>query len=145
MSILKIQTGAKNEFLRKKSEPVKVISKEIVKLAADMKDIVANEKGLGLAAPQVGQNIRVIVVQIEKMHIPMINPEITQKSKKTEVCEEGCLSLPGKYLNISRACDITVKFLDHKGNEQILKLSKINARVVQHEIDHLNGVLIVDY
>lgn len=145
MSKLKIQTGPKNKFLRAKSVPVKKISRDVKKLLIDMKQTLAAEKGLGLAAPQVGKNIRAVIIKIEEMYVPMINPEITRRSKEKEICEEGCLSLPKQYRYISRAREVTVSFLDIKGGEHILHLEKLSARVTQHEIDHLDGVLISDY
>lgn len=145
MSILKIQTGKDNPILRKKSAKIGQIAKTTAKLAADMKETLAKEDGLGLAAPQVGQNVRVIVVKIESTYVPMINPEITRKSAETDVREEGCLSLPKTYCEIERAKEITVKFQDLKGGGQVLKLEDLPARVAQHEVDHLEGVLIMDY
>jgi peptide deformylase len=145
MSKLTIQTGTDNEVLREKAAPVSAVTKDILKLLKDMKTTMAKENGLGLAAPQVGVHLRVVLVTVGKSVVPMVNPEIIEKSEKTDVCEEGCLSLPGKYFNVERASGVTVKFLDTKGAEQILHLKKMDARVVQHEIDHLNGVLIADY
>lgn len=145
MSKLKIQTGVKNEILRTKSLPVKKISRDVKKLLTDMKQTLAAEKGLGLAAPQVGKNIRAVIVKIEETYVPMINPEITRRSKEKEICEEGCLSLPKQYRHISRALRVTVAFSDIKGGEHVLHLEKLSARVIQHEVDHLDGILISDY
>lgn len=145
MAILKIQTGVKNKILRAKSKAVGAVSKKILKFAADMIDTLKGEEGLGLAAPQVGENVRVIIVKIEKSHVVMVNPEITMKSFETEIREEGCLSLPKQYYDIERSKEITVKFVDLKGKRQTLNLLDLSARVVQHETDHLDGILMTDY
>jgi len=143
---LKIEIGEENEILRKKSGPVKAIDKKILKLIKEMEKTLKKEGGVGLAAPQVGESIRLILVLLDNKNlIPMINPEITSHSDKTELGEEGCLSLPGKWGNVKRYKEITVQYLDEKSGKRTLKLSKFNARVVQHEIDHLNGILFTDY
>ena len=143
---LEIETGENNEILRKKSGPLKTIDKKILKLIAAMEKTLKKEGGVGLAAPQVGENIRLILVLLDSKNlIPMINPEITSKSEETEYAEEGCLSLPGQWGDIKRHKEITVSYLDVKGEKRILKLKKFNARVVQHEIDHLDGILFTDY
>jgi len=144
--LLKIETGENNPVLRKKSEPLKAINKKILRLINDMGKIIKKESGAGLAAPQVGKNIRLILVLLNNKNIiPMINPEIITHSEETEYAEEGCLSLPGKWGNVQRCKEITVRYSDEKNGERTLKLSKFNARVVQHEIDHLNGILFTDY
>ena len=143
---LKIETGDKNEILRKKAESVDVIDKKIVKLVKQMVESMEVEKGVGLAAPQVGVSKRVIIVLFDgKMIIPMINPEITSHSDKTEYGEEGCLSLPGQWGQVERYREITVQFKDWKGEKRVLKIEGFNARIVQHEIDHLDGILFTDY
>ena len=223
MPKLKIQTGADNEILRTRSAEVKNMTAKtprlglrLGELAKGMKKVLNDQKGLGLAAPQVGENVRVILVRMNsgsdhEMIFVMVNPEIIERSwegmkvtgkvkksggvvgmvgsseignlgKKLEegsgahgatevalgagVAEEGCLSLPGYYVNVIRASEITVRFLDgkgllkgsvsglgsggrvagggHGGVPMLLELSGLNARVVQHEVDHLNGVLICD-
>lgn len=150
MALLEIITGADNPILLKVSDSVSKINKKVLKLIRDMKETLLKEGGLGLAAPQVGQNTRVILVAIQKSEkvgkdyvvVPMINPEILNFSDETCTGEEGCLSLPGEYLNIVRSNKITVRFLDEKGNEKMLVLEGLNARIVQHEVDHLEGILI---
>ncbi|MBN2096026.1 peptide deformylase [Candidatus Peregrinibacteria bacterium] len=143
---LVIETGQDNQILRRKSEPIKTIDKKILRLLKEMEKSMKEEKGVGLAAPQVGRNVRMILVLLNNKNlIPMINPEIIDHSDKTEVGEEGCLSLPGIWGNVERYHEITVKYLDEKGTDRILKLEGFNARVVQHEIDHLNGILFTDY
>jgi peptide deformylase len=94
----------------------------------------------------VGVSERVIIVFFDgKMTIPMINPEIISHSDETEFGEEGCLSLPGKWGQVERYREILVQFKDWKGEKRVLKLEGFNARIVQHEIDHLDGILFTDY
>lgn len=143
---LAIETGTENEILRKKSEPIDGIDKKILKLIKEMGIAMKKKKGVGLAAPQVGINKRLILVTLDnKIVVPMINPKITSHSDMTELGEEGCLSLPGQWGDIKRYCEITVEYLNEKSNKKILKLDSFNSRVVQHEIDHLDGILFTDY
>lgn len=150
MDIFQLQTGADNPILRKKSVPVKKIDSRIKKLIKNMEATIKREKGVGLAAPQVGENTRLILVRLniesksENLAI-MVNPEITRRANEEVVAEEGCLSLPGIYRKVSRSREITVVFETIKRDKISLKLKDLNARIVQHEIDHLNGVLISDY
>ena len=143
---LEIEIGENNEILRKKSGRIKAIDKKILKLIKDMEKILKKEGGVGLAAPQISESIRLILVLLDSKNlIPMINPEITSHSEETEYAEEGCLSLPGQWGDVKRYKEITVSYLDIKGEKRTLKLKKFNARVVQHEIDHLDGILFTDY
>lgn len=149
MAKLKLQTGADNEILRQKSKAVRKIDRAVQKLAKDMLETLERENGLGLAAPQVGKNIRLILVRLNhktphEMVVVMVNPEITAISTETEEAEEGCLSLPKLYGMVDRARAVTVEFETPKNDQQTLKLEGLNARVTQHEIDHLEGVLLVD-
>ena len=136
MGLLNIVRGRDNKILR-------TVSK-------DMKVTMDHEKGVGLAAPQVGENIRVVICKFNhdtphELIIPMINPVITKKSEEMVLGEEGCLSLPGLYDAIARHESLTVKYLDTKGRENVLKLSEYNARVVQHEVDHIDAHLYIDH
>lgn len=138
-----------NQILRTVSKPVAKVDKDLVKFVDKMKIAMEEEKGIGLAAPQVGRNIRVIVVRLDAEEkkfrdIGMINPEIIHFSEEKVLGQEGCLSIPGFFDEVERSKDIIVKFLDIKGNEHILRLEDLNARVVQHEVDHLDGILFVD-
>lgn len=143
---LKIETGQDNKILRKKSEVVKKIDKKTVKFIKEMEKEMKAEKGVGLAAPQVSKNIRIIVTLLNNENmIPMINPEIIDHSDEVVMGEEGCLSLPGVWGRVKRYKEITVQFQDLKGEKRILKLEDFNARIVQHEIDHLDGILFTDY
>jgi peptide deformylase len=142
---LAIITGADTPMLRTKTKPVKQITKEILKLIKDMEQTTVAADGLGLAAPQVDRTERVCIVKMHGKLTPLINPEIIHRSKEQESAEEGCLSLPNVWIQVPRAVEIVVKYLNPKGEEQERKLEHLDARVVQHEVDHLEGILIVDY
>nr|MDD3720057.1 peptide deformylase [Candidatus Gracilibacteria bacterium] len=152
--MLKIQTGTTNEILRKVSEEIKKeeLSK-YVKLGQDMLKYIKDPDngGVGLAAPQVGHNIRLIVVSLLKDRddenfptIMMLNPEILEHSEETYLDNEGCLSVPGERGKVERWIEMKIKFIDKNLKEQKLILKGLQARIVQHEIDHLNGVLFID-
>ncbi len=145
MPALPIVIGEDTPILRAKTVPVKKISKEIKQLIADMKDTVAAAKGAGLAAPQVGRSERLCIALIGKTMTPMVNPIITWKSESTAIAEEGCLSLPELWLNVSRSTEIIVAYETETGKKRELKLYGFDARVVQHETDHLDGILITDH
>lgn len=145
MSVLPIIIGADQPVLRTKTKKVVKPTKEILKLLKDMQDTVKDADGAGIAAPQVGRSERLCLALIAGKMIPLINPQITSKSKDQESAEEGCLSLPGIAVSVPRSIEITVKYLDAKGKPQERRLRNFDARVVQHEVDHLEGILIVDY
>lgn len=149
MAVLKIITGATNKILRTKSEPVKRIDKKTKKLIADMIETLRDCDGLGLAASQIGVNARLYIARLNyqtknEALVIMINAELIESSDKTADGEEGCLSLPGKFGIVRRATEITVRYLDRRGKANTLNLEGLNARIIQHEIDHLDGVLIAD-
>jgi peptide deformylase len=133
-----------NPILRKRAREVKEITPEIKELALDMAETMNKNQGLGLAAPQVGELKRIIVVSFEDGPRIFINPEIVKKSKEKEVIEEGCLSFPGLFLKIKRAKETEVKALDENGKEIQIKDYGLISRVLQHEIDHLDGILFID-
>ena len=139
-----------DSILRIKSIPT-LITDEVRDLVRDMKETMLAENGIGLSAPQVGVNLRVIVVQLMsagKLVGPvqeMINPVITNYSDDTMEYEEGCLSIPGEYIRIDRPRSIHVKFQTLSGKYKKWFLKGLEARIVQHEIDHLDGVLMSDY
>lgn len=146
---LKIETGTENKVLREKSKPVGAITGELRSFVLDMVKTMESANGVGLAAPQVARNIRLIVCKFnvgEKNEaiVPMINPQILQLSQETVEEEEGCLSVPGTWGQVTRAVGIIVRYKNLKGQELTLQLSEFNARVVQHEVDHLEGVLFTD-
>jgi len=143
--ILKILTD-NNPALRQKAEKVKEITAEIKRLVLDMIEIMEKNEGLGLAANQVGKLLRIIIIEPEpnQKAIVLINPEIKRKSWKKEEIVEGCLSLPEIYLSVKRPVKITVEALDINGEKIKIKAEGLLARIIQHETDHLNGILIVD-
>lgn len=145
--ILKIQTGNNNPILRQKAEKVKEITAEIKQLILNMIETVENNSNnIGLAAPQVNQPLRIIIVKPlpNKKPLALINPEIKKKSFSKETIEEGCLSLPNFSVPVKRYKKIVVEGLDINGQEIRIKAKGFLARIIQHEIDHLNGVLICD-
>lgn len=131
-------------ILRKKCDEVKEITPEIKELVLNMAETMVKGQGIGLAAPQVGESKRIIIVQFEKRPEIFINPEIIKKSSQSETGEEGCLSLPGLFLKIKRAKKIEVEALNLEGEKITVKTENLSARVFQHEIDHLNGILFID-
>ncbi|PIQ75800.1 peptide deformylase [Candidatus Peregrinibacteria bacterium CG10_big_fil_rev_8_21_14_0_10_49_24] len=145
MAVLPIVIGENEPVLRKKTATVPKVTKEILRLLKDMDETVRNAEGAGIAAPQIGQSLRMCIALINGRYTPLINPEIIWRSEETDSMEEGCLSLPKVWLPIVRPVGITLRYTDAKGTEQERKLENFNARVVQHELDHLDGILIVDY
>ena len=143
--MLKIITDP-NPILRKKSLPVAdILSPKIQKLAKEMMEtLLASEDGVGLAAPQVGQNVRVIVIRHKDADLVVINPKIVKRSILKEWGEEGCLSVPGKYGEVKRNKQITVKFFNELGQEKVVEAKGLLAIIFQHEIDHLDGILFTD-
>ena len=103
--------------------------------------------GVGIAAPQIGVNTRVAHITIGKKRLtfPMINPEILEKSEETNTETEGCLSLPKKWGPVARSSWVVAKFINEKGEERIMRFEDFEARIVQHEVDHLNGTLFIDH
>ena len=147
--LLDIVTGSETKILRTVCEPVTQFDKSLKKLAEDMIETMHAAKGLGIAAPQVGVNARVFIVtfdygQKDERQVAMVNPEIIFFSDNQDLAEEGCLSLPKVFGNVERPTEIVVKYLNLRGQELSLRLEGLNARVVQHELDHLNGVLFID-
>jgi len=145
MSVLPIITGADTPVLRKRTALVPKVTKEIKKLIKDMKDTLRGAKGAGLAATQVNQSLRLCLSTIDEKLVVLINPKILTMKKEYSLDEEGCLSLPGLWIPVPRSTEIVLAYQDEKGKKHERKLHNFNARVVQHELDHLDGVLIVDY
>ncbi len=152
-----------NPILRKKSEKVEEITPEIRELVLNMVETMRNHQGIGIAAPQVGELKRIIVVQTEKGPAVLINPEIIKKSGEKEIMEEGCLCFPGLFLKIKREREVEMEALnyrasingseggkedevlfDSQGEKIFIKAKGLLARILQHEIDHLDGILIID-
>jgi peptide deformylase len=137
-------------LLRKRSAVVEHIDDELRKLADDMLDTMYAAPGVGLAAVQVGVPRRLIVLDTAKGEEPpqplvMINPEIVARGKEMREHEEGCLSIPDVRIDIERPSSVTVRFLDREGKPQEMVAEGLLATAVQHEIDHLNGKLIIDF
>ncbi len=136
--------------LRLKSELVKRIDSSIRKLVDDLFETMYAAPGIGLAAIQIGVPKRVFTMDLSKKednHEPLvlINPEITWTSKETSKYEEGCLSIPDYYEEVERPAQVKVKYLDLDGKAQEIEASGLLATCLQHEIDHTNGVLFIDY
>lgn len=123
------------------------LSPEVKKLIEDMKLTAGKAPGIGLAAPQVGKNLQLAVINFEDFGVApfvVINPRIVSKSIKKTVMQEGCLSIPGFYGIIRRPAKIEVDALNEEGKRMRIKANGLLAKVLQHEIDHLNGALIID-
>jgi peptide deformylase len=137
-----------DEKLRTKAQPVTEVNDEIRSIISDMFETMYAENGVGLAATQVDIHQRIVVIDVsENKEQPyvLINPEIIRKSDDTIINEEGCLSVPGCYAKVDRNVDVTVKALDENGKEFTLDGEELLAICIQHELDHLNGILFVDY
>jgi len=136
--------------LRQKAAPVARVDDTIRELMDDMLETMYDAPGIGLAAPQIGLSSRVIVMDCseddeEPQPLKMANPEIIWSSEDTETMEEGCLSIPGHRGDVTRKRAVSVRYLDENGTEQELTTEGLLAVCIQHEIDHLDGVLFVDY
>jgi len=139
-----------NEILRKKSLPVDKVDKDLQTLMDDMLETMYAAPGIGLAAIQVGVPKRIIALDIEhkegkKNPLFFINPEIIEKSKNLSTYEEGCLSVPGQFAEIDRPDKCHLKYLDYHGNKKEIKAEGMLATCIQHEMDHLEGILFIDY
>jgi peptide deformylase len=145
MAVQEIVIGADSPVLRTETLKITQFDKELKKLIGDLLDTVEHAKGAGLAAPQIAVTSRVCVARIRDEFVPLVNPEILWQSDIVTQEEEGCLSLPDVWLYIPRPTEIVLRYADEKGKEQERKLEGWDARVVQHELDHLHGKLIVDY
>ena len=139
-------------ILRKKCEPLEQVNNETRKLMKDMLETMYKAPGIGLAAVQIGILKRIVVIDISKEKegekknpLFLVNPEITHRSEKTSVYEEGCLSLPGQYAEIERPAECRLKYVDYNGKAKELKVDGLLATCIQHEVDHLNGILFIDY
>ena len=138
-------------ILRQKANKLKSISKEDIKIANHMMEVMMNAPGVGLAANQIGILKQIVTINFEdkennkKANYILFNPSIIQYSEETTVMEEGCLSLPEQYADVERPKEIILEYMDE--NEKIIKkqIDGYEARILQHEIDHLSGKLFVDY
>jgi len=149
MSILEIIIAPDSE-LKKLSDPIDEVDHQIKTLMDNMFITMKGAPGIGLAAPQVGINKRVIVIDTRDVQeggksLKMANPKILNFSDNFKIHEEGCLSLPGFFEEVKRPDEIVVKYLDEYNHEKRLEASGLLSVVIQHEIDHLDGVLFVDH
>jgi peptide deformylase len=137
-------------ILREVSKPIETIDSEVKKLADDMLETMYDAPGIGLAAIQIGVARRMLVLDVskdgeDKAPLVFINPEVVSASDARSVYEEGCLSIPDYYAEVERPAAITVKHLDRDGKERLTEADGLLATCLQHEIDHLNGVLFIDH
>jgi peptide deformylase len=134
-----------NPILRQKAAKIKdPLAKKIQELILNMFEILHLSKGIGLAAPQVGKSLRLCIIEVEGVQYALINPKITAKSRKKVLADEGCLSFPGQFFQISRYSDVQVRYTDKNGKPGKIKGQGLLARALQHEIDHLDGILFID-
>mgnify|MGYP001283197643 FL=1 len=145
MSIRPILTFP-NSLLRKRAKPVKKIDNEIMNLIRDMKETLTEASGIGLAANQVGVLKRVVVIlnSPESEIVAYVNPEITHRKGKREVAE-GCLSFPGYTGIVNRSISVSARYLDESGGKVKITADELLAQALEHEIDHLNGILFIDH
>jgi peptide deformylase len=136
-----------NDALRQKAKKIKndeLETKQFTKLLDDMAKTMLEKDGIGLAAPQVGISKRIIIINTKDGPMAMINPRISKKSWRKDTEEEGCLSVPGIYGNVKRHSTIKLKLTTPKGKDLEIEAKGLFARVIQHEIDHLDGILFID-
>jgi peptide deformylase len=139
-----------NPVLRHVSEPVAEVTDDVRRIMDDMLDTMYDAPGIGLAAVQIGVPRRLVVIDLAKEGEPkdplfLVNPEITWVSEEQSEYEEGCLSIPDFFDMVSRPKEVDLRFLDLQGERREIRCSGVLATCVQHEIDHLNGVLFIDY
>jgi len=139
-----------NKLLRQISKPVDKVGKEEQQLMDDMLETMYAANGIGLAAIQIGIPKRIIVMDISKDENKkepryFVNPVIQKKDKIKSIYEEGCLSVPNQFAEIERPKNCDIEYLDYNGNKQLLKAEGLLATCIQHEMDHLEGVLFIDY
>jgi peptide deformylase len=137
-------------LLRQVSKPIERVDAETKRLAQDMLDTMYDAPGIGLAAVQIGVERRMLVIDVsredeERTPLVFINPEILTSSDDRSVYEEGCLSIPDYYAEVERPAKVTVKYIDRDGKNQMVEAEGLLATCLQHEIDHLNGVLFIDH
>jgi peptide deformylase len=134
--------------LKRSADPVAGVDDDLVRLMDQMLATMYQAPGIGLAAPQIGVSRRVVVIDTSEekdQPLRLINPAVTWASAERELAEEGCLSLPGQFAEVKRPIAVKVRYLDHRESEREIEAEGLLARCLQHEIDHLNGVLFVDH
>lgn len=135
-----------NAVLHKKGAKISnPLDPEIQKLVPEMITVMRAQKGVGLAAQQIGLALQLAVIEVDDSLYTLINPKITAVSKECAYLEEGCLSFPGKFLQLARHTWVQIRYLDEKGGKKKIRARGLLAQAIQHEIDHLNGVLIIDH
>ena len=144
MSILDIRVLG-DPVLRKPTKRVTQVTDELRKLIADMFETMYAAEGIGLAAPQVGRSERLAVVDVEGKKFTLINPEIVTTNGSPDKAEEGCLSIPDIYGDVERPAEVTIRATDENGNQYEASANELLGRCFQHEIDHLDGKLFIDY
>ena len=149
MAILEIIT-APDPRLKLIAKPVEKVDDTLRRFMDDLLETMYDSQGIGLAATQVGDLRRVLVMDIsqregERKPLFLVNPEITWRSEEENVYLEGCLSFPGQYADVTRPKLVKIRFLDYDGKQQEIEADELLATCVQHEIDHLNGRVFVDY
>jgi peptide deformylase len=149
MAVLDIIT-APDPRLKIKAKPVNKVDAKVRRLMDDMVETMYRAVGIGLAAPQVGVAQRVIVVDVARdgekpQPMRIANPEIVWRSEETAIANEGCLSLPEQYADVSRAAEIRLRYLDHENEIREIEAKGLLATCLQHEVDHLDGMLFVDH
>lgn len=137
-------------LLRQQSKPIEQVDAEITRLADDMLDTMYDAPGIGLAAIQIGVPRRMLVIDIsredeDRNPVVFINPEILKVSDDVSAYEEGCLSIPDYYAEVERPASLTVGYIDRNGKKQTVEADGLLATCLQHEMDHLNGVLFIDH
>ena len=151
MAVLELYTYP-HKILAQRAEKVEKVDDEMRKFLDDMLETMYHDKGVGLAAPQVGVSKRVIVIDDKVTEegergphpLYMVNPEIIEKSEEMILFNEGCLSVPGQSAEVERHFRVKVKYLDYNGKEQVLEAEDYLAVIIQHETDHLDGILYID-
>lgn len=143
MAVLQIREVG-DPVLRTKAKEVEEVTDKIRDLLDNMQETMYDADGVGLAAPQVGISKSIVVIDIGRGLLELINPEIIEESEKTYIDQEGCLSVPNRTDEVERAYQVKVKALDRTGEEFEMEAEGLLARAIQHELDHLEGVLFID-
>lgn len=146
MDIYTIGFEEQLRFLRRVAAPIKDINDDVVRMAEEMIDAMITGNGIGLAGPQVGRLERIFTLKIaDDDPMVFINPEITATSADLSSYEEGCLSIPGEYADVERPAELQIQAWNTRGRPFTIEASGLLATVIQHELDHLNGVLFIDH
>lgn len=143
MAVRKIMLAGE-PVLKQVAEPVQKINREITTLLKDMRETMQEANGVGLAAPQVGVSLRVILIDAGEGPVEYINPVLSDFSEEKEDMTEGCLSIPGYVGIVERSTGVTVTYKDRRGKERRLRAKGLLAQALQHEVDHLDGILYIE-